>query len=94
MFWGTLGPRKIFGSNGRFKYLTFGFLFGPALVLGIYAIQKMRPRSKMWRSVHAIALLDGAFWYPTTLGEYWSYVWTTMLSWWYVKGRYLAFWSK
>ena len=94
VFWGSLGPTMIFGKEGRYKWLCMGFLLGPVVVLLVWGLQRLFPKSKLLRSVHSVVILDGCFWYPTNLSMWWTLYVPTWISWNYVKKRYLAFWSK
>lgn len=94
IFWGTLGPKRVFGVGSHFWPLLIGFPLGIVLVLAVWALQRAFPRSKFFRSIHVVAIMVGAFWFPDTLMQRMTMVWSTLVSWVWLKGRYLAFWSK
>lgn len=39
VFWGTLGPTRVFGKGGVYTMLLFGFLIGAVLPFPFYVIQ-------------------------------------------------------
>ncbi|PNY27491.1 Sexual differentiation process protein isp4 [Tolypocladium capitatum] len=115
VLWGTIGPLKVFGKDGQYKWLLLGFPAGILLVAGFWGLRKMWPNSRALRQVHVVAAVTGALdWAPystyTTLGSPlpkfmlltrrpgFAYMWPNVpvawLSWIYIRGRYLSFWSK
>lgn len=65
VLWGTIGPVKVFGINGQYKWLLLGFPSGVLIVLGLWGLRKAWPSSRALRQVHAVALISGALhWAP------------------------------
>lgn len=63
--WGTIGPLKVFGKDGQYKWLLLGFPLGIAAVVGFWGLRQCFPRSRALRQVHMVALLKGGcFWTP------------------------------
>lgn len=93
MIWGVVGPKRMF-SEGIYGATLWGFLWGPLLVLPFYFFSKRYPTSWV-KNVHVPVLLSG----PLYLAPYnFSYFWTGMPFAWFfnywVKRRYVAWWSK
>ncbi|KAK3179333.1 hypothetical protein K4F52_009236 [Lecanicillium sp. MT-2017a] len=65
VLWGTIGPLKVFGMDGQYKWLLLGFPLGIAAVVGFWGLRQCFPRSRALRQVHMVALLKGGcFWTP------------------------------
>ncbi|EQK98568.1 Oligopeptide transporter OPT superfamily [Ophiocordyceps sinensis CO18] len=95
VLWGTIGPVKVFGINGQYKWLLLGFPSGVLIVLGLWGLRKAWPSSRALRQVHAVALISGALhWAPYSFSYAFPAVPVAWFSWIYIRGRYLAFWSK
>lgn len=95
VLWGTIGPIKVFGKDGQYKWLLFGFPLGGLLVAGAWAAKKRWRASRALRQTHVVAALYGALmWSPYSFSYAWPAVPVAWLSWIYVRRRYLAFWSK
>lgn len=59
VFWGTLGPHKLFGKNGQYTELLIGFPVGFVIPIIFYFAMKKFPRQTWLRQVHAIPLIYG-----------------------------------
>lgn len=98
VLWGTIGPRKIFGSGAPYSMLLMGFPFGMVLTLAFWFVRRrpaMLARAGWLRQVHPVVILSGAIhWAPYNIGYIWPAVPIAWLSWVYIKPRYLEFWSK
>ncbi|WWC63248.1 OPT family small oligopeptide transporter [Kwoniella dejecticola CBS 10117] len=95
VFWGTLGPNKLFGSAGQYKALLAGFPVGFALPFIVYFLRKRFPTTKWLRQIHPVMLCYGGIsWAPYNMSYLWPSVPLASFSWFYIKKRYLAFWSK
>ncbi|WVW80593.1 OPT family small oligopeptide transporter [Kwoniella bestiolae CBS 10118] len=95
VFWGTLGPKKLFGSNGQYRALMAGFPIGFAMPIVIYFLRKRFPRTAWLRQIHPVMLCYGGLnWAPYNLSYLWPSVPLASFSWFYLRKRYLAFWSK
>ncbi|KIY49349.1 OPT superfamily oligopeptide transporter [Fistulina hepatica ATCC 64428] len=92
VLWGTLGPKKMFGSGAIYSYLLFGFLAGALLPIIGYVLKK---KYKVMEYVHVPVLLSGGLiWAPYNLANIWpavpiAYVFNV-----FIKKRYLGWWSK
>ncbi|KAK1985221.1 OPT oligopeptide transporter [Colletotrichum cereale] len=95
ILWGTIGPLKVFGHEGQYNYLLFGFPIGILLPVAFYFLIKHFPRNRYLRQFHPVALFYGGVnWAPYSFSYAWPAVPIAWLSWIYVRNRYLAFWSK
>lgn len=95
VFWGTVGPRKIWGVGGQYSMTLLGFPFGFLAVMLFWYLNKKWPKSVILRNVHPVVMMSGALnWAPLNLAYMWPAVPVGAFSWLFVKKRYLAFWSK
>ncbi|KIY50159.1 OPT-domain-containing protein [Fistulina hepatica ATCC 64428] len=92
VLWGTLGPRMMFGPGKIYSYLLFGFLAGAILPIPVYFLRK---KYRMFEYLHVPVLLAGALvWAPYNLQNIWPAVPVAWFFNFYVKKRYLGWWSK
>ncbi|KAM4067652.1 OPT oligopeptide transporter protein [Hirsutella rhossiliensis] len=95
VLWGTIGPVKVFGINGQYKWLLMGFPVGIVLVTAVWGLKKMWPNSRALRQIHVVAAIAGSLqWAPYSFSYAWPAVPVAWFSWIYIRGRYLALWSK
>ncbi|KHO01579.1 Tetrapeptide transporter, OPT1/isp4 [Metarhizium album ARSEF 1941] len=95
VLWGTIGPIKVFGKNGQYRWLLLGFPLGVALVLVFYGLKKLWPNNRALRQVHLVAAIAGGLqWAPYSFSYSFPAVPVAWFSWIYIRGRYLDFWSK
>jgi OPT family small oligopeptide transporter len=95
VFWGTVGPRKIWGAGGQYVVTLIGFPFGIALVVFFYLLSKRWPKNAIIRNAHPVVIMNGALtWSPYNLIYIWPAVPVAAFSWLYLKKRYLGLWSK
>ncbi|TWU76087.1 hypothetical protein ED733_007643 [Metarhizium rileyi] len=95
VIWGTIGPIKMFGKDGQYKWLLLGFPLGMALVLAFFGLKKLWPKSRVLRQVHLVAAIAGGLqWAPYSFSYAFPAVPVAWVSWIYIRGRYLDFWSK
>ncbi|WRT70854.1 OPT family small oligopeptide transporter [Kwoniella shivajii] len=95
VFWGTLGPKKLFGSGGQYNALLIGFPVGFLIPVVVYFLRKKFPRATLLRQFHPVMFCYGGIdWAPYNLSYMWPQVPLAALSWFYLKKRYLALWSK
>ncbi|GJN74829.1 hypothetical protein PLIIFM63780_009012 [Purpureocillium lilacinum] len=95
VLWGTIGPIKVFGKDGQYKWLLLGFPLGVALVVCMWGLKKLWPNSRALRQVHIVAAIAGSLqWAPYSFSYAWPAVPVAWFSWIFIRGRYLAFWSK
>jgi OPT family small oligopeptide transporter len=95
VFWGTVGPRKIWGIGGQYAPTLIGFPFGVLIVVFFYILSRRWPKNAIIRNAHPVVMLNGALlWAPYNLAYIWPAVPVAAFSWLYLKKRFLAFWSK
>ena len=95
VFWGTVGPRKIWGAGGQYAATLIGFPFGIVLVVTFYLLSRRWPKNAVIRNAHPVVMLGGALsWAPYNLVYIWPAVPVAAFSWLYLKKRYLGLWSK
>lgn len=69
VLWGTIGPIKVFGANGQYKWLLMGFPLSALIVACFWALKKLWPDSRPLRQVHVVAAISGALqWAPYSMG--------------------------
>ncbi|POR35147.1 Sexual differentiation process protein isp4 [Tolypocladium paradoxum] len=95
VLWGTIGPIKVFGKDGQYKWLLLGFPGGILAVILFWGLKKRWPNSRALRQIHIVAAIAGMLdWAPYSFAYMWPNVPVAWLSWIYIRSRYLAFWSK
>jgi len=94
VLWGVIGPKRIFGIGRIYNGLLWSFLIGLVLPIPVYLIVKKNPRSWL-RYVHVPAILYGALGgSPYNLSYYTPALYYAFLFNFYIRRRYLAWWSK
>lgn len=95
VFWGTVGPRKIWGVGGQYAVTLIGFPAGVLVVAIFYILSLKWPKNAIIRNAHPVVMFNGALsWSPYTLAYIWPAVPVAAFSWLFLKKRYLDFWSK
>lgn len=95
VFWGTVGPRKIWGIGGQYVTTLVGFPIGVALVVFFYVLSLKWPKNPIIRNAHPVVMMGGALaWAPFNLAYIWPAVPVAAFSWLYLKNRFLGLWSK
>lgn len=95
VIWGTLGPARMYGRDGPYNVLLWGFLIGAFLPIPFYFLAKRWPDNKFIRSIHVPILLSGPLnWAPYNLSHTWSPVPIAYFFQVYVRKHYLAWWQK
>ncbi|KAK3308463.1 OPT oligopeptide transporter protein-domain-containing protein [Chaetomium strumarium] len=95
VFWGTVGPRKMWGVGGQYAVTLVGFPLGVALVVIFYLLGRKWPKNAIIRNAHPVVMINGALsWAPYNLAYIWPAVPVSAFSWLYLKKRYLGLWSK
>ena len=95
VFWGTLGPHKMFGPGGQYTMLLIGFPVGFIIPIIVYFAMKRFPRQTWLRQIHPIPLIAGGIaWAPYNLSYTLPALPWSLLSMVYLKKRYLPLWSK
>ncbi|WXC61948.1 hypothetical protein SNK03_007815 [Fusarium graminearum] len=94
VIWGVVGPRRLFGTQGPYRALTYTIPIGVVVPIVAYFIAKRWPNS-FWRNVNAPILFAGPMgWAPFN----WSYMQgTVVLAFvfnFFIKRRYTAWWEK
>lgn len=65
VLFGSIGARRVFGSNAQYTTLLTAFPLGFAVPFVLYYLQKLVPRNHWFRSVHPVMLLAGGIhWSP------------------------------
>lgn len=65
LLWGTVGPLKVFGKDGQYKWLLLGFPLGIFIVVIFWGFRQWFPHSRALRQVHVIPILyGGILWAP------------------------------
>ncbi|KAJ7484142.1 OPT-domain-containing protein [Mycena latifolia] len=92
VLWGTLGPKRMFGSGGLYNGLLWCFLIGAVLPIPIYLLRK---RVRALEYFHLPVLLSGGLiWAPYNMTNVWPAVPVGYFFNVFIKRRYLAWWSK
>jgi len=95
VFWGTVGPRKVWGVGGMYSITLIGFPIGVILVGIFYLLSLKWPKNPLVRNAHPVVMMAGALsWAPYNLAYMWPAVPVAAFSWLYLKKRFLGFWSK
>jgi OPT family small oligopeptide transporter len=95
VLWGTIGPLKVFGKDGQYNWLLMGFPIGILFVLFFWLLKKWAPNNRALRQFHIVVAIAGSLqWAPYSFSYFWPGVPVAWFSWIYIRGRYLAFWSK
>jgi OPT family oligopeptide transporter len=95
VFWGTVGPRKIWGVGGQYVSTLIGFPLGVVLVGIFYMLSLKWPKNAIIRNAHPVVMMGGALaWAPYNLIYIWPAVPVSAFSWLYLKKKHLGFWSK
>jgi len=93
VFWGTLGPKRMFGAGAIYNGLLWFFLAGALLPIPFYFLSR---KWKVFRYFHAPIFLFGATFSraPYNLANIWPAVPVAWLFNYYIKRRYLGWWSR
>lgn len=94
LLFGVIGPRRVYGSHGLYRYLMFAFLVGAALTVIAWLVKRRWP-NRFTNAVNVPVFLSG--------GQYfapynWAYVWSgvplafTFMR--YIYSRFPAWWSR
>ncbi|KAF4968376.1 hypothetical protein FSARC_4173 [Fusarium sarcochroum] len=94
VIWGVVGPRRLFGTEGPYRAITYTIPLGIILPIVLYLGAKRWPNS-FWRNINAPVLFAGPMgWAPFN----WSYMQgTVVLAFVFnfvIKRRYTAWWEK
>ncbi|QKD50761.1 OPT oligopeptide transporter protein-domain-containing protein [Fusarium oxysporum Fo47] len=94
VIWGVVGPRRLFGTQGPYRAITYTIPIGVIFPIAVYLLSKRWPNA-FWRNVNAPVLFSGPMaWAPYN----WSYVQgSVVLAFVFnkvIKRRYAAWWKK
>jgi len=95
VFWGTVGPTRIFGPGSRYKLLLLGFPIGLVVPFIIWGLRKRWPRSGWLRKLHPVMIFTGGIVscpYPVSM--FLSFMYTNLFSWGWLRHRYPRFWER
>ncbi|KAG9050894.1 hypothetical protein FS837_001548 [Tulasnella sp. UAMH 9824] len=67
LVWGLIGPRRLFGKNGIYKFHPYGILIGAILPIALWFWQRRRPNSH-FGSLHTPLVLSGPLGIPPATG--------------------------
>ncbi|CAI5756073.1 unnamed protein product [Candida verbasci] len=92
ILWGVIGPRKVFG--GLYPILAWCFLIGFLLAFPAIAFKKYGPK-RITKYFQPSVIIGGMLIYaPYNLSYITGSLYLSIASMWYLKSRYLAWWSK
>jgi len=92
VLWGTIGPKKMYGSGAIYNGLVWCFLIGAVLPIPFYLL---RGRFKFLQYFHVpVFLTGGIIWAPYNLSHAWAGIPLAFVFNYYIKRRFLAWWSK
>lgn len=95
VFWGTIGPKRVFGAGGHYSTLLIGFPVGFVLPFITFYLAKWFPRVQWLRSLHPVMICAGSLmWAPYNFGYFIPTVYLSLFSWQYLKKKHLDFWSR
>jgi OPT family small oligopeptide transporter len=96
IFWGVISPKKLFGNGQRYNMMLLGFPIGFLIVFLYWLLVKRYPRSSFIRQIHPVMLTMGpvSVGAPYNLAFHLPNLYINLLSFMYIRKRYLAFWSK
>ena len=95
VFWGTLGPKKLFGPGGQYTALLIGFPVGLLMPVAVWLLRKKWPKSSALRQIHPVVICAGVLnWAPYNLSYTIPTLYVATVSWLFIKKRHLEFWSK
>jgi hypothetical protein len=95
VFWGTVGPSRIFGPGSRYKLLLLGFPIGLVIPIIIWAIRRRFPRNTFLRKLHPVMIFTGALNIcPYPVAMFFSFLYTNLFSWGWLRHRYPRFWAR
>ena len=88
----VLGPKKMFGPGGIYNGLLWCFLLGAVLPIPFYFFRK---KFKILAYFHVpVFLFGGALWASYNMANIWPAVPIAYVFNYYIKRRYLGWWSK
>ncbi|SPO05347.1 related to sexual differentiation process protein isp4 [Cephalotrichum gorgonifer] len=95
VFWGSVGPGRLWGPGGMYTETLVGFPLGVLAVVACWWLGRVERVRGWMRGVHPVALVYGGLsWAPYNMSYVWPAVPVGWLSWVYLRRRFLAMWSK
>ena len=95
IFWGLMGARRMFKKGGLYPWIVAGFPVGVLVPLLHWLLLKKFPRNKILRQFHSVLFLGGAGdWSPYSLCYGIQSIPLAIISWLWLKKRYLEFWLR
>jgi OPT family oligopeptide transporter len=92
VLWGTLGPKKMFGPGATYNGLLWCFPLGAVLPIPFYFLRK---KFKIFAYFHVPAFLAGGLdWASGNMTAIWPAVPVAYVFNYYIRRRYLGWWSK
>jgi hypothetical protein len=90
--WGTLGPKKMFGPGAIYNGLLWCFPLGAVLPIPFYFLRK---KFKIFAYFHVpVFLFGGTTWAEYNMANVWPAVPVAYVFNYYIRRRYLGWWSK
>ncbi|KAG9050895.1 hypothetical protein FS837_001549 [Tulasnella sp. UAMH 9824] len=94
LVWGLIGPRRLFGTNGIYRFHPYGILIGAILPILLWFWQWRRPRSH-FGSLHIPLVLSGPLGVPPATGiNYSSWFLLGFITQYIVRRRKPRWWLK
>jgi hypothetical protein len=90
--WGTLGPKRMFGPGAIYNGLLWCFPLGAVLPIPFYFLRK---KFKIFAYFHVpVFLFGGTTWAEYNMANVWPAVPVAYVFNYYIRRRYLGWWSK
>ncbi|KAK0708465.1 isp4 protein [Lasiosphaeris hirsuta] len=64
VIWGVLGPRAFFGPDSAYRWVCYGFLFGPLAIIAVWLVHRARPGWHVDELVNPVVMFSGAALFP------------------------------
>ncbi|EKD18024.1 uncharacterized protein L3040_004563 [Drepanopeziza brunnea f. sp. 'multigermtubi'] len=94
IIWGTIGPQRIFGTDGVYHPLLYFFILGLGAPVLMYFLARRFPKSNL-RYINTPIIFGGtAYIPPATPMTYATWGITGFIFNKYIKGRHLAWWTE
>lgn len=94
VFWGILGPRRIFGPNGLYPILSYCFLIGVFIPIPFYLIKIWQPHWGVSRGAHPLVMLAGMLNYaPYSIAFQTGGFWISVVTHRIVRRRFKILWD-
>ncbi|KAH7166496.1 OPT oligopeptide transporter protein-domain-containing protein [Dactylonectria macrodidyma] len=95
VFWGLIGPTKLFVSGSMYSNMLWFFLIGAILPVLVYFVAKKFPHNKILAKIHTpVIFASTSSIPPATAANYISWGLVGLAFNMFIKRRYRAWWSK